>query len=82
MQRPSSHLARGAEKLQETVEVYQRRHLKPLLEHKNKVGEVLLTPMNGGLKAGMIDLAVQGGGLHRAYQYAPPRPAQASLWRR
>ena len=59
--------------LQKTVEVYLRRHYTTLLHHKDKVREVLLTAMNGGLKAGMIDLAKQGGVLHRKYQYAPPR---------
>ena len=62
------------EQVQKTVEVYLRRHYTTtVLNYKDKVREVLLTAMNGGLKAGMIDLAKQGGVLHRKYQYAPPR---------
>ena len=60
------------EQLQNKVEVYLRRHYKTLLDHKDRVRKVLLTTMNGGLKAGMIDLAKQGGVLHPKYLYAPP----------
>ena len=60
------------DQLQKTVEVYLRRHYTTLLSHKDKVRQVLLTAMNGGLKAGMIDLAKLGGVLHRHYQYAAP----------
>ena len=59
------------EQLLKTVEVYLRRHYKTLLEHKGNAREVLLTAMNGGLKAGVIDLAKQGGRL------APEVPIRA-----
>ena len=60
------------EHLQKTVGVSPRRHYTTLLDHKDKVREVLLTAMNGGLKAGMIGIPKQGGVLHRKDQYAPP----------
>ena len=69
------------EQLQKTVEVYLRRHYTTLWNHKDKVREVLLTAMNGGLKAVMIDLAKQGGVLHRTYQYAPPPSGAGNLLR-
>ena len=65
-------LREDLEQLRKTEEVYLRCHDTNLLDHKNKVREVFLTPMNVGLKVGMIDLAKQGGVLHRKYQYAPP----------
>ena len=56
------------EQLRKTVEVYRRRYYKTLLDHENKVIEVLLTAMNGRLKSAMIDLAEQEGILHRIYR--------------
>ena len=43
--------------LQKTVKGYLCRHYTTLLEHKDRVREVLPTAMNGALEAGMIDLA-------------------------
>jgi len=60
------------EQLQKSVEVYLRRHYKSLLDHKDKVREVLIAAMNVGLQVGMIDLAKQGGVLHRKHRYAAP----------
>ena len=58
------------EQTQKTAEVYLRRPFKPLLDHKDNVFEVLITVMNVNKHAGMIDLAKQGGVLHRKHQYA------------
>ena len=60
------------ERLQKTVGVYLWHHFKTLMELKGKVCEVLLTAINGGLKARVIDLARKGGVFRQKYQYAPP----------
>ena len=60
MQRPGLHLGRGARTTTKGGRGYLRRHYPTLWNHKDKVREVLLTAMNGGLKAGMIHLAQQG----------------------
>ena len=69
-----STLQKELEKVQKKEEFCLRRHSKKtLLELKGKVREVLLTAMNGGLKAGMIHPVKQGGGvLRQKHRYAPP----------
>ena len=67
------------EQVQKTVEVYLRRHYTTtVLNYKDKVREVLLTAMNGGLKAGMIDLASRGASCTGSTNTRPPGPAQVS----
>ena len=62
------NLGEELKQLLNKLDVYLRCHCKTLLEYKGKVREVLLTAMNRGLKAGMIDLVQQGGALQRKYQ--------------